>query len=375
MYIQGAAPKIKNCWIFGNYGGSGGGIFSDSAATPLIENCHIFDNRTHYDSGGGGGIKYEGRPIIRNCVIEFNWGGSPGFGGVGGGIAGDGRALIENCIIRHNLAGDAAGGLRLIGIPRVVDCLVFDNHAGNYGGAVAFVSGYTWNPVMEGCTLVGNSAAAGSAIFHANRFNGVPPGVLGIYDSIIAFNSGGAAIACTDDGWPIKIGCTDIFGNEGGDWVEGYAYLQDREGNLGEDPLFCDLTSWDLSLNDISPCLPQNNDCGVQMGAMGQGCLATPVNPWQDSTDTVLEPAFPNPFNPRTVLAFRLAEPGWASLTIHDLEGRRVARLAEGEFPAGRRSFVWEGRDDVGRRLASGVYFARLLTSEGARSQKLLMLK
>ena len=69
----------------------------------------------------------------------------------------------------------------------------------------------------------------------------------------------------------------------------------------------------------------------------------------------------PNPFNPTTVIACELAESAPVHLTVHDLAGRRVRILAAGTvLDAGHREFVWNGRDDAGRPVGSGVYLYRL---------------
>lgn len=81
----------------------------------------------------------------------------------------------------------------------------------------------------------------------------------------------------------------------------------------------------------------------------------------------------PNPFNPRTVLAFELDAPAWASLDVYDAAGRRVARVVAGHFEAGRHEFVWDGLDAAGRAVGSGVYRS-VLRSEGARQSRALTL-
>jgi len=70
--------------------------------------------------------------------------------------------------------------------------------------------------------------------------------------------------------------------------------------------------------------------------------------------------AYPNPFNPRTTIAFELGDRASALLCIHDLRGRRVRTLVSGELAAGRHAISWDGCDDAGRGLASGSYLARL---------------
>lgn len=70
--------------------------------------------------------------------------------------------------------------------------------------------------------------------------------------------------------------------------------------------------------------------------------------------------AQPNPFNPHVELAFSLSRPGRGAVAIHDARGRLVRRLPERALAAGDASFAWDGADDAGRLVESGVYFARL---------------
>ena len=78
----------------------------------------------------------------------------------------------------------------------------------------------------------------------------------------------------------------------------------------------------------------------------------------------------PNPFNPRTIIAFDLAAGGQAQLDIYDLRGRLVTRLVDADLPAGRHTAVWE---DPG--VASGVYFARLSAEGRTEVHKMTLLR
>jgi hypothetical protein len=91
-----------------------------------------------------------------------------------------------------------------------------------------------------------------------------------------------------------------------------------------------------------------------------------------------LQPAYPNPFNPKTTLAFTLASGAEVELAIVDSQGRRVRILQEGYLGAGEHRRIWDGRDDAGRAGASGVYLARLLAADGAalvEGRKLVLTK
>ncbi len=68
---------------------------------------------------------------------------------------------------------------------------------------------------------------------------------------------------------------------------------------------------------------------------------------------------FPNPFNPVTTIHYSLAEGGRVSITVFDVDGRQVCVLVDEEREAGPHSFTWDGRNDAGQSLASGVYFVR----------------
>lgn len=83
----------------------------------------------------------------------------------------------------------------------------------------------------------------------------------------------------------------------------------------------------------------------------------------------MLAPAVPNPFNPRTEIAFTLPAPARVRLQIHAVDGRRVRTLVAGDRPAGRQVVVWAGRDDAGRPLPSGTYRC-LFEVDGQRSMR-----
>ncbi|MCB1183807.1 S8 family serine peptidase, partial [bacterium] len=90
---------------------------------------------------------------------------------------------------------------------------------------------------------------------------------------------------------------------------------------------------------------------------------------------TVLRAPVPNPFNPRTTLAFDLARPGRVGVHIFDLQGRLVRTLLDERRDAGPQAVVWDGRDDAGRAVASGSYLARLTAPDAVRRQKMQLVR
>jgi len=82
---------------------------------------------------------------------------------------------------------------------------------------------------------------------------------------------------------------------------------------------------------------------------------------------------YPNPFNPSTVIGFQLPAASEVSLAIYSSTGQLVRQLARGTFASGRHQVAWDGKNDRGQRVASGIYFYQL-TAENFRSIKRMML-
>jgi len=84
---------------------------------------------------------------------------------------------------------------------------------------------------------------------------------------------------------------------------------------------------------------------------------------------------YPNPFNPDTIIKFDLPKSTHISLYVHDLLGRKVARLVDDNLQGGYHQVLWSGVSTDGSYVPSGVYITRLLTPECTRSIKMLLLK
>jgi len=89
----------------------------------------------------------------------------------------------------------------------------------------------------------------------------------------------------------------------------------------------------------------------------------------------VLEGARPNPFNPTTTIAFGLPEPADVSIEVYDVSGRLVRVLERGSRGAGYHRVVWDGKNDGGAEVASGVYFCRLDALGESRRARMVLLK
>ena len=96
--------------------------------------------------------------------------------------------------------------------------------------------------------------------------------------------------------------------------------------------------------------------------------------------ETQLLPNYPNPFNPETWIPYRLAEDGFVTLTIYDPRGRVIRRLDVGHrtasvYESRSKAIYWDGRNEVGDRVASGIYFYTLIAGNYSATRKMVILK
>jgi flagellar hook assembly protein FlgD len=89
-----------------------------------------------------------------------------------------------------------------------------------------------------------------------------------------------------------------------------------------------------------------------------------------------LEQNYPNPFNPATTISFSLRKRGRVELVVYDVAGRRVRTLVSGERSTGvLYRVVWDGKNDEGQAVASGVYFYRLVADDFVDTRKMVLLQ
>ncbi|MBU2625180.1 MAG: S8 family serine peptidase [candidate division Zixibacteria bacterium] len=100
-----------------------------------------------------------------------------------------------------------------------------------------------------------------------------------------------------------------------------------------------------------------------------------------DDDGTILPESFtlsqnyPNPFNPATTICFSVARSQDVTLSVYNILGQKVRTLVEGETAIGTHEVLWNGSDDSGSPVASGIYFYRLDTADGQSTRKMMLLK
>ena len=88
-----------------------------------------------------------------------------------------------------------------------------------------------------------------------------------------------------------------------------------------------------------------------------------------------LEQNYPNPFNSRTVIVFQLPRSAAVELDIYNISGQLVQRLVRGNWAVGKYQVMWDGMDEKGKTVGSGVYFYRLQAGEYQQTRRLVLLK
>jgi predicted outer membrane repeat protein len=308
--------------------------------SPEIDNCIFSNNISIYDGGAVGSIG--GRPRFTNCVFSNNQAVR------GGAMASLGESIVE-----------------------IEDCVFFENTA-DKGGAIYFDR--TGDATMLGSTFAWNHASEGANICVVAS----ETDTLVVDQCIIAYGTQSEGVFW--DGFGIlNFSCVDIFGNTGGDWVGLIADQEMIMGNLHMDPQFCGDNNplMPLSLAASSPCSPKNHpDCGL-IGAYPVGCGQTSGagDPPPMVFDFRLDPCYPNPFNPTTTISFELKNPAEVFLAVYDARGELVRTLESRFYPAGTNSTVWQGKNNHGRAVSSGVYFARLTIGPRSEVQKMILLR
>ena len=88
-----------------------------------------------------------------------------------------------------------------------------------------------------------------------------------------------------------------------------------------------------------------------------------------------IESVYPNPFNPQTTVRLALRQAGHAAVKVYNVQGRLVRTLVDAELPAGRHELRWNGVDDSGRQVPSGVYLVRAVHADGVDRQRMSLIK
>lgn len=348
-----------------------------------------------FTAGWGGGLFVgSGSPIIRHCTFGYN------SAMDGGAIHADSDSILfQNVTIRENHALQGGGGVNLNGNvgTRFIDCTFANNTSQTYGGAVAMdlanatftgcefifntaiddkggaISNYTFShPVLINCSLFGNRSIQGGSIWSGGAY-------VTIINSVLWGNEPDEIYG----GFEVSVAFSDVQGGAPG------------ESNIAVDPVFEDPSLGDLQLALISPCIDAGVDLFVREGdtlvhltpdeysglAPDMGANESPYTSsrvegeGKPSSVFSLHQNYPNPFNPVTTIRYVIPIEAQGGLIIYDLLGNEVMNLSKSPLLPGSHEVQWDGRDNDGKPVTAGVYFARLQAGDFSQTIKLTCLQ
>jgi hypothetical protein len=326
IYSIDASPTVSACGFFINSAANGGAIWCGGTSAAMIIGCR-FVNCTA--SGFGGSIYCEDATTVTGCILGYDYWSTGGSAPNGGGIACVGDVVISGCTMRscgRNQTADRGGSIHVLGgAPTIDGCYFTDSYANVLGGAVYVGAGQA---TITNCTMDRSFSIGGGggvAVENASvAMDGVVGAALGAGDggsSLHLINASANVVRCTFtegnggvtplcsglfaanstlsvqqsilrntcDGLPdvlltqgtiADFSCCNVDSARATSTSSTLNWLA---GNFKSTPAFCapagcgGVNFGDYSVAANSECLPANNSCGLQVGALGQGCAATPV--------------------------------------------------------------------------------------------------
>jgi predicted outer membrane repeat protein len=397
---------ISNC--------CGEGIYCNNSS-PTLENLIIEYNQ------GGIICENNSQPTLNHLTIRNNE-------YLGGIKCSNSNLTIRNSLIINNSSTEYGGGFRCNNSNPILENVILANNQSSWGGG--FYCSSNSNPIFTNVSIIGNYATfRGGGLYCRQNCNP-------ILQSVIMFGNtasdNGGSILCADNSNPILINCilwnnlpqeiyfsdgfptlnsitisnSDVQGGETGIVINNSGSVSWMNGNIDADPLFINSAETDFHLQDTSPCIgagideieiagtwyyapvfdlegnsrpnPEGSmpDMGVFENILGEPLVGISNNQLPKTNNQLTN--YPNPFNPSTTISFQVNTEITENtkLVIYNLKGQKIKTypiiLSEVE---GQSSIVWDGADQSGKSVTSGIYFAKLKSGKFEQTRKMLLMK
>jgi parallel beta-helix repeat protein len=419
-----SSPTIADCAFIGNQAHYGGGLCCLSNSTPNIIECVMALNDAH----GGGGVYFSNaNASLSQCIVVDN--SAVLAGGVG--VTFSDPSILNTTIVgnRANLFG---GGIDCINSRPVLSTThtnrnsIYHNTAGQ-GGAnlrtnapIDAAQNIFWGKVNDSSVeslsvldgMLFNAAASVNWWPISVQPRMVTQRVRGMADTLyfqeltICLDMISISIfgdtTVTVTAWPDSLPPSAVGGRPLSKWYDiapgsalgaysanlSLAYLQsefDSSDIEDEASLYCARFGeghWHVLPGDVDE---ENNRVGCttsqfSMWAIGgDGGPLTAVSGEQPSPerppDFRLSQNYPNPFNASTRISFSLPRPSHIALEIFNVSGQRVKTLVRASLPGGQHEVIWDGSNENGRPVGSGLYFCRLRADAFCAIRKIVLLR
>ncbi len=368
---------ITNGWGPSMTGGGGIAIFNNS--NPILSDLIIIDNFTPVD---GGGIYCVGNsnPHIKNIQIANNHANFTG----GGIFCHNSNPIVENVIISDNFGMFEGGGIWCVydSNPTLINVLITGNSS-DFGGGL-YCRDNTNMKLINVTFTENNSFSSGSGIYSWNSNIILINCILWIdtpHEEIFSGNNCNIYVAYSDiqNGWEGigNINSDPIFVNPG----DGEFHLADNSPCIGSGIDEIEINeNWyyapdfDLEGNPRPDPAESMPDMGAYENPFGEPQVSSDNFELQISNTKLMN--HPNPFNPTTTIEFSIQNNSKVELIIYNIKGQKINSLAQNEFTKGSHSIIWDGNNETGIPVSSGLYLYKLnVNGKTEAVNKCLLLK
>jgi parallel beta-helix repeat protein len=350
-----SSALVRDNQIIGNFTrGFGGGIYS-AGPSPLIANNTIVGNSSR--EGGGIYIDADSHPTLSRNIVASNrqredWQVYPWHGG---GISSDSDSIQISC------------------------CDVFDNEGGNYVGLpdqTGLNGNISIDPVF--CDIANGDYAlhVSSPCLPGNHPDGMDCGLIG------ALGQGCAYIATLLREYHVEVGGSAVIVrwtlSEVGKHIAFFVlraampateYREISDATIARDGL-------SFTFTDVTCEHDATYGYRVDVSDEAGRRVLFETDPiTMPAAKLVLFQNYPNPFNPSTSIRYELPRKTMVKVEIYSVSGARVVTLVDEEQERGPHSIQWDGTDELGNAVASGVYFCRLEAGKERISKKMILLR
>jgi parallel beta-helix repeat protein len=336
-----------------------------------MQDMEIYNN---FVNSEGGGIYLDGTDItmVRSSVSDNGITAAATFSNGGGLYISAATVLLDSLTCQNNTA-HIGGGVLIDGATNasVMHSLFTDNTSYFFGAGISFQNVTTGD--LTGNTVAFNTAQnTGGGGIYISESSPTVANNISAFNMGLASNANGIHVV---NGTPV-FSCNDVYMNDA-DQYGGVTDPTGTNGNISQDPLFCNIGTGNYNIDPTSPCAPDHSGgCGL-IGALDATCSSNPVQ--GENGDVPLafqvDQNFPNPFNPSTKIRFTLPRDGHTTVRIFDLSGRLVKTLLAEDLPAAVHEVTWNGRNGSGHTVAAGVYFYRVQSGSDVHTGRMALVK
>ena len=356
VVVSNCSPTFETILVEDNTSEIGGGIYV-SNSNSIFKNIEVRNNGANL---GGGIYITGGAPTFTNAMITDNiayWG--------GGIYAENSNPEIDTSILRENEAFIEGAGIYQNGGTGLIHWTSFERNNGfDYGGGIV---SYQATIELVNTTFSQNTSGIGSAMsLHSS--------VVTIYNSIFWGNNGSLFHSPNSSGLTsLDIGFSNIEGGEDLLFTMENIVFNTPGGIINVNPQFCNPGNNQFSLQEGSICLTASDSSSI-IGAFDLTCENLNIDNIIAKDHSLLQ-NFPNPFNNQTKISFSLGLEGRYSILIFNLKGQLVKNLISKFGQKGDYEIKWDGTNDFGQKVGSGVYICKLRTLNGTIDNKMILLK